>query len=126
MDIATYGVGIFTPTLLAAIAIAGPDATFIAEDISATVGTAVLDVFLVIGFAIAIFAVDRVGRVPLQVTGFAVMTLALCILGLAESLDGGGDEHLGMVRVGFALFNTFMNLGPNATTYALPAEVFPS
>jgi predicted MFS family arabinose efflux permease len=28
--------------------------------------------------------------------------------------------------VGFALFNTFMNAGPNATTYALPAEVFPS
>jgi MFS family permease len=126
MDIATYGVGIFTPTLLAAIAVSGADSTFISDDISATVGTAVLDVFLVIGFAIAIFAVDRVGRVPLQISGFAVMTVALCILGLSESLDGGGDEHLGMVIVGFALFNTFMNLGPNATTYALPAEVFPS
>jgi len=31
-----------------------------------------------------------------------------------------------MVTVGFALFNLFMNAGPNATTYALPAEVFPS
>ena len=26
----------------------------------------------------------------------------------------------------FAVFNIFMNVGPNATTYALPAEVFPS
>jgi MFS family permease len=126
MDIATYGVGIFTPTLLAAMALSGADATFIADDISATEGTAVLDVFLVIGFAIAIFAVDRVGRVPLQITGFAVMAVALCILGISESLDGGGEEHLGLVLVGFALFNTFMNLGPNATTYALPAEVFPA
>lgn len=31
-----------------------------------------------------------------------------------------------MVVVGFAMFNTLMNAGPNATTYALPAEVFPS
>ena len=31
-----------------------------------------------------------------------------------------------MVVVGFAFFNTFMNAGPNSTTYALPAEVFPS
>jgi MFS family permease len=31
-----------------------------------------------------------------------------------------------LVIVGFVLFNTFMNAGPNSTTYALPAEVFPS
>ena len=31
-----------------------------------------------------------------------------------------------LVFAGFAIFNFFMNAGPNATTYALPAEVFPS
>jgi MFS family permease len=41
-------------------------------------------------------------------------------------LPGGGDGNLLVVFVAFALFNTFMNAGPNATTYALPAEVFPS
>jgi MFS family permease len=127
MDIATYGVGIFTPTLLAAIVLSGhPDATFISDDIASTKGTALLDVCLVIGFAIAILNVERLGRVRLQLIGFAVMTVSLCILGLAEGLKGGGDAHLGLVVVGFALFNTFMNAGPNATTYALPAEVFPS
>ena len=126
MDIATYGVGIFTPTLLAAIAVKGADTTFIAGDLSATKGTAALDLFLVVGFAIAIVLVDRVGRLPLQITGFAVMALALSVLGLAEGLPGGGKAHLGLVIVGFAFFNTFMNAGPNATTYALPAEVFPS
>jgi MFS family permease len=126
MDIATYGVGIFTPTLLAALALAGSDATFIADDIAATEGTAILDVFLVFGFIAAIALVDRVGRIPLQLVGFAVMAVALSILAIAESLDGGGDAHLWMVIVGFALFNFFMNMGPNATTFALPAEVFPS
>jgi MFS family permease len=125
MDIATYGVGIFTPTLLAALALAGPNATFLADDIAATQGTAILDVFLVFGFVAAIFLVERVGRIPLQTAGFAVMALALCILAGAELAPGGGDAHLPMVVVGFALFNFFMNMGPNATTFALPAEVFP-
>jgi MFS family permease len=126
MDIATYGVGIFTPTLLAAMALAGPDATFLSDDIASTKGTAALDVFLVIGFALAILLVDRLGRVRLQLIGFAVMAVALCLLGWSEALPGGGDDNLALVLIGFALFNTFMNMGPNATTFALPAEVFPS
>ncbi|MFD3581917.1 MFS transporter [Streptomyces sp. NPDC058683] len=126
MDIATYGVGIFTPTLLASLSLAGANTTFIADDIASTTGTALLDIFLAIGFALAIVLVDRVGRVPLQLTGFAVMTVALCGLALANQLPGGADAHLGMIVAGFALFNTFMNLGPNATTFTLPAEVYPS
>ncbi|MGW1729123.1 MFS transporter [Streptomyces sp. NPDC002306] len=126
MDIATYGVGIFTPTLLAGLSLAGANTTFIADDIASTTGTALLDIFLAIGFALAILLVDRVGRVPLQLTGFAVMALALCVLAVADQLPGGAGAHLGMVAIGFALFNTFMNLGPNATTFTLPAEVFPS
>jgi MFS family permease len=126
MDIATYGVGVFTPTLIAALAIHGADTTFIIDDIASTKATAILDVFLPIGFAIAIVLVDRLGRIPLQITGFAGMAVALCILAVSSLLGGGGEAHLPMVVVGFALFNLLMNAGPNATTYALPAEVFPS
>jgi MFS family permease len=126
MDIATYGVGIFTPTLIDQILVKHPNTTFIADNIASTKATAALDIFLPIGFAIAILLVDRVGRIPLQVVGFAVMALALAILGAVEGLPGGGNAHLALVFVGFALFNTFMNAGPNATTFTLPAEVFPS
>lgn len=125
MDIATYGVGIFTPTLIAAIAITGGDATFITDDIVSTEATALLDIFLPIGFLLAILFVDRLGRVKLQVIGFAGMTVALVLLALAEGLPGGGDKHIPMVAIGFAMFNLLMNAGPNATTFALPAEVFP-
>ncbi len=126
MDIATYGVGIFTPTLLDEILIKHPNTTFIADNIASTKGTAALDIFLVIGFAIAIWLVDRVGRIPLQITGFAMMAIALCLLAYVEGLPGGGNNNLLLVFIGFALFNTFMNAGPNATTYTLAAEVFPS
>ena len=114
------------PRYCAAISLNGANSTALADDISATQGTAALDIFLVIGFAIAIVLVDRWGRIPLQVMGFAMMAVALGILSLAEGLAGGADAHIGMVFVGFALFNTFMNAGPNATTYTLAAEVFPS
>ena len=126
MDIATYGVGIFTPTLLATIIYQNPDNSFIASDISSTKGTAALDIFLVLGFATAIVLVDRIGRVRLQLNGFAVMAGALCLLAITERLPGGGDNNIALVFLGFAFFNFFMNAGPNATTYALPAEVFPS
>jgi MFS family permease len=126
MDIATYGVGIFTPTLIAVIAVHGANTTFIADDITSTKATAALDVFLPIGFAIAIYLVDRVGRIPLQISGFAGMAVALCLLASVELLHGGGEAHLALVALAFAIFNTCMNAGPNATTYALPAEVFPS
>lgn len=126
MDIATYGVGIFTPTLLAAIVFNHPNTTFISDDISSTKWTAALDVFLVLGFIAAIYFVERVGRVRLQLNGFAVMTAALCLLAIVPQLSGGGDDNLALVFIGFAFFNLFMNAGPNATTYALPAEVFPT
>jgi hypothetical protein len=126
MDIATYGVGIFTPTLLAALALAGPNATLIADDIASTEGTAFLDIFLVLGFMGAIFLVEKLGRVRPQLIGFTMMAIGLVLLGYTSGLPGGGDQHLVLVFIGFATFNFFMNMGPNATTYALPAEVFPS
>jgi MFS family permease len=126
MDVATYGVGIFTPTLLVSIFVKGGNTSFLIDDIATTKGTAVLDVFLPLGFLVAILLVDRVGRIPLQLTGFAMMTVALVVLAVADGLPGGGDQHIVMVFVGFATFNFFMNAGPNSTTYALPAEVFPS
>jgi MFS family permease len=125
MDIATYGVGIFTPTLLAALAFTHADTSFLADDIASTKGTAALDLFLVLGFLTAIFLVERVGRIPLQLTGFAMMAVGLSLLGLATALPGGGDANIGLVIGGFIIFNYFMNAGPNATTYALPAEIFP-
>ncbi|TFV31334.1 hypothetical protein E4K10_01505 [Streptomyces sp. T1317-0309] len=85
-----------------------------------------LDVFLVVGFLLAIFLIDRVGRVPLQLVGFAVMAVAhLCPgdrqptarRGRRPSADGADRvralQHVHESR-------------PERTTFALPAEVFPS
>jgi MFS transporter, putative metabolite transport protein len=44
------------------------------------------------------------------------------VLAYASGLPGGGGQNLIWVFAGFAIFNLFMNLGPNATTYVMPAE----
>jgi MFS family permease len=126
MDIATYGVGVFTPTIIAAVAIgsASADSQYIADDITSTRGAAFVDLFLVVGFAVALLLITRVGKLRLQVSGFVVMALGLFVLAYASSLPPEGTGTLALVLVGFAVFNLFMNAGPNATTYVMPAEVF--
>lgn len=127
MDIATYGIGVFTPTVLAALALSSAANTpFIADDITATEGAAVLDLFLVAGFALALLLVRRRGLVVLQTTGFVVMAAALAVLAATQGLASGSVLQTVLVFGAFAAFNLFMNAGPNATTYAMPADAFPT
>ena len=82
-DISTYGIGIFTPTILAAMALGG-GATFIAKDMGATEGAAAVDLLLVVGFMLAIVLVRHVSRVALQIVGFLGMALGLLMVGASS------------------------------------------
>ncbi len=126
MDVATYGVGLFTPVILAAMAFGGPHRNFLAADFAATEGAAYLDIFLILGFVLNLLFIERWGRIRLQVLGLAGMTLGLVILALAASLPEGGPTHIYLIFLGFTLFNLLMNMGPNGTTFILAAELFPT
>lgn len=132
MDIATYGVGIFTPVILLQESAreashiakgANSVAHMIANERSMLEATTVLDLLLLIGFVIGITLVDKVGRIRLQTLGFVGMAVGLGILAFAGT---GENSIVALVFVGFAVFNLSMNAGPNTTTYILPAEVFPT
>jgi len=45
-----------------------------------------------------------------------------CLVIVSGSIGG----HMGMIFGGFMVFNAFMNMGPNATTYLLSGETFPT
>lgn len=121
MDIALYGVGLFTPTLIMGLVQKSPDSTFLADDLIATAESAFTDVFLVIGFLINIVLIERAGRIRLQSVGFVGMAVGLAILALSG--DGGAAW---LILLGFSVFNIMLNIGPNATTYLLPTEVYPT
>ncbi|MBM3462329.1 MAG: MFS transporter [Armatimonadetes bacterium] len=124
MDVGLYGVGFFTPTILAAMAFSGKG-SFIAQDIAATEGDMIVDIFLVAGFLLAIWLVDRWGRIRLQLIGFAGMTVGLLMLAVAAVLPEDNLD-LFLTFAGFALFNLMVNMGPNATTFLLPIELYPT
>jgi len=124
MDIALYGVGLFTPTILMGLTNgtgAMSDTQFIKDDIIATQQAAFTDIFLILGFAINILLVERTGRIRLQLVGFIGMAVSLAALAYTGK---AGPEWL--ILLAFIAFNTMMNAGPNATTYLLPAEVYPT
>ncbi|MFN3350035.1 MFS transporter [Pseudorhodoplanes sp.] len=126
MDIATYGVGLFTPVILAALHLGAKPRDPVAADFTAAQGSAAIDLFLLIGFLIGVWAVPRFGRLHMQVAGFFGMTFGMLILLTAVLSGGGASAHVVPVFAGFILFNLAMNAGPNATTFTMAPELFPT
>ena len=128
-DLSTYGIGIFTPTILVKVIghedIAAQNVSaLIARDILAAKGAALLDVLLIVGILAAVLLTDRVGRIRLQIIGFIGCAAGL---GLATlSLQAAEPARSILLFGGFMLFNFMTNVGPNAQTYLLAGEVFPT
>ncbi|GAB4169184.1 MAG: MFS transporter [Terrimicrobiaceae bacterium] len=127
-DLSTYGIGIFTPTILAAI-IGAEEAghglsAIIHNDMLAAEGSAVMNIFFILGIIAAIVLVDRVGRMRLQVVGFIGCAVGLALA--AMSVKPGGGNDMVLLFAGFILFYFMTNLGPNAMTYLIAGEVFPT
>lgn len=128
-DLGTYGIGIFTPTILAAAVGSNSDHArsvydLIANDITAAKGAALITALLIVGIAFAVMLADVVGRIVLQVLGFIGCAAGLFIASLSTNFTGGAQTLL--IFAGFMLFNFMTNLGPNAQTYLLAGEVFPT
>ena len=67
---------------------------------------------------------DRLGRIRLQIFGFIGCALGLFIASF--SINAAGEDKIAIIFAGFMLFNFMTNLGPNAQTYLLAGEVFPT
>ncbi|MBE9168554.1 MFS transporter [Pleurocapsales cyanobacterium LEGE 06147] len=124
-DIATYGIGIFTPLIIVTLAFSN-EGNLMTREMNAALGSAFVDVFLILGFSLAIALIDRIGRIRLQIVGFLGMAVGLVVLALAGDPMMAGASNLGLVLTGFIIFNLLMNAGPNSTTFLLSGEVFPT
>jgi MFS family permease len=128
-DLSTYGIGIFTPTLLA-ISFGAPPmherttADIIATDLLAAKGAAFITLWLIAGVAAAVVLTDRAGRITLQVVGFIGCAAGLLLASLSTGFTGGAS--IGLIFAGIMLFNFMTNMGPNSQTYLLAGEVFPT
>ncbi len=128
-DLGTYGIGIFTPTILASTighqrlhAQSVSDIVF--DDLLAARGAALIDGLLIVGILAAVLLTDRVGRIRLQVIGFVGCAVGLLVT--SWSIDATGSTKVVSIFAGFMLFSLMTNLGPNAQTYLMSGEVFPT
>jgi MFS family permease len=129
-DLSTYGIGIFTPTILAAALGHESDrharsmSDLIANATQGAKGDAMITTLLIIGIAFAVMLADKLGRIRLQIIGFIGCAVGLFLASL--SVDFAGQMKIVTIFAGFMLFNFMTNLGPNAQTYLLAGEVFPT
>jgi MFS transporter, putative metabolite transport protein len=128
-DLGTYGIGIFTPVILAAALGSGSDhvrslSDLIADSILAAKGAAIIDVLLIVGIIFAVMLADKYGRIRLQIIGFIGCAAGLLLASF--SIDLAGGAKIALIFAGFMLFNFMTNMGPNAQTYLLAGEVFPT
>lgn len=127
-DLGTYGIGIFTPVILATIL---PQSSTDHNSLDATInqiiysakGTALIDALLIVGVIFAIIYSDKIGRMKLQIYGFIGCAVGLLLAVI--STYSTGSAHLYLLFAGFMLFNFMNNFGPNSQTYLISGEVFP-
>jgi len=127
-DLGTYGIGIFTPTILASMIGANVQhahnlADIIHNDMLAAKGAAWIDMLLIVGIIAAVGLADKIGRIKLQIAGFIGCAAGLFLASL--SLNASNTGNIFFIFAGFMLFNFMTNMGPNAMTYLLAGEVFP-
>ncbi len=128
-DLGSYGIGIFTPTILAAAVGANSDHArsvidLILNDIAASKGAALTTTLLIVGVVFAVMLTDTVGRIALQVFGFLGCAAGLLLAALSLNFTGG--ETLVLIFTGFMLFNFMTSIGPSSQSYLLASEVFPT
>ena len=83
-----------------------------------------ITLLLIIGIVFAVLLADKVGRIKLQIFGFIGCAAGLFLASL--SVDFSGGMKIILIFAGFMLFDFMTNLGPNAQTYLLAGEVFPT
>ncbi|XP_047068437.1 probable inorganic phosphate transporter 1-9 [Lolium rigidum] len=78
------------------------------------------------GYFVAVLLIDRVGRRWLQMAGFFLMAAFLFALAGPYDHYWRGNAKNAWYIVLYALTFFSANLGPNTTTFILPAELFPA
>lgn len=120
-DVAFYGIGLFTPTILSIFGLSRANAIL---------GSAVFASVAVIGSFLCIATVDRWGRKPVTILGFSGMTAALLVLSIIaietpkSAFTAGGFAVL--IAAMYVLFQLTQTWGPGGTDFIFPQELFPT
>jgi MFS transporter, PHS family, inorganic phosphate transporter len=116
LDFCYYGNTISQPEILKLL---NPHASLLHNTL---VQLAIVSVFAVPGYIVAVLLMDRTGRKSIQMLGFFMMALMFLIIGLWTAVT----HHVWWFLLLYGISYFFTEFGPNMTTFIYPAELFPT
>lgn len=132
-DLSTYGIGIFTPVIIAASigdrvddsGSLNPVAGVVHDELIGAEGAVLIDAFLVVGILVAIRYVNRLGSIRMQIWGFLGCAAGMAVATIGSLISAEPLQTI-LIFIGFTTFTFMTNFGPNAQTYLIAGEVFPT
>ncbi|KAF9577908.1 Inorganic phosphate transporter pho84 [Lunasporangiospora selenospora] len=125
LDVAFYGIGLNNTFILSTIHFGSVSGDAYHTMWNATVGQVIIVMLGAIpGYWFTVALIERMGRIRIQVLGFVMSCILFCILGFAYNQIRNLSPVLFVFL--FAITQFFQNFGPNATTFIIPGEVFPT
>ncbi len=115
-----YGIGIFLPILIMALGMESTSLQPLEHVVDSVKNTALISLFIFIGFAAGLFWIDKINHVKLQAWGFLLSATGLGVLLLAYMLR----LPMWIAIAGFMFFEFFLNAGPNLVTYIIPPQIY--
>ncbi|KAL6958245.1 Inorganic phosphate transporter 1-4 [Sarracenia purpurea var. burkii] len=128
LDIAFYSQNLFQKDIFSAIGWIPPAKTMNATQEVFRIARAQTLIALcstVPGYWFTVALIDRIGRFAIQILGFFMMTVFMFALAFPYNHWTHPDNRIGFVVL-YSLTFFFANFGPNATTFVVPAEIFPA
>ncbi|CCD27217.1 MFS transporter NDAI_0K00280 [Naumovozyma dairenensis CBS 421] len=121
LDVAFYGLSLNTAVILQTIGYAGSQNVYKKLYDSAVGNLILICAGSLPGYWISVFTIDTIGRKPIQLMGFTLLTVLFCVIGFAYHKIGD-KGLLGL----YIVCQFFQNFGPNVTTFIVPGECFPT
>ncbi|KAK6456880.1 inorganic phosphate transporter [Scheffersomyces xylosifermentans] len=121
LDVAYYGLSLNTALILQTIGYANNSNVYEKLYNSAAGNLILICAGALPGYWFTVATVDTIGRKPIQIGGFFLLTVILCVIGFAYHKL---NEH-GLLAL-YVLAQFFQNFGPNSTTFIIPGEIFPT
>ena len=121
VDIAFYGLSLNSAVILQAIGYAGSSNIYLKLWDSCVGNLILVCAGSLPGYWVSVLCIDTLGRKPIQLLGFIMLTIWFCVIGFAyHKIPSNG--LLGL----YIICEFFSNFGPNVTTFIVPGECFPT
>ncbi|KAF2252541.1 MFS transporter [Trematosphaeria pertusa] len=121
LDVAFYGLGLNNSIILTQIGYAKGENVYRIFFNQAVGNLIITCAGAIPGYWVTVATVDTIGRKPIQLVGFVILTAIFVAIGFAYHILSG-KALLAL----YVLAQFFFNFGPNATTFIVPGECYPT